>query len=149
MPTGLKLGLDDFLEDDFELFAIYTTLEIYRIAYFLNKTFALNLTYKQNLDSFNLFEYKSTKHLETWSLVSNIGERNAINNKDTLIFDAAPISIRTYLIPEYKKADCFLKIENFNFNQNIITNLSKIQHVITAFEINTTQLKSKNNLIFY
>jgi len=150
MGTVHKLVLDDFLEDDFKLFAIHTTLDLYRIAYFLNRNLKLHLKYKQDIDSFELFEYEDEQQQSVWSLVSNTGERIVTNNTtDTLIFEAETTSIRTYLIPEHKNVDCFLKIENSNHNNNIISEISKIPGVITTFAINTNQLKSKNNLIFY
>ncbi len=150
MGTVHKLVLDDFLEDNFELFAIHTTLDLYRVAYFLNRNLKLHLKYKQDIDSFELFEYENEQQQSIWNLVSNTGERIVTNNTtDTLIFEPETTRIRTYLIPEHKNIDCFLKIENCQHNNNIISKISKIPGVITAFVINANQLKSKNNLIFH
>ncbi len=150
MAATYKLALDDFQEEDFKLFAIHTTLEMYRLAYFLNRNLLLHLKYKQNIDSFELFDYKNEQQQETWSLVSNTGERCIEKSHgDTLIFDSEPNRIKTYLIPEYKNVDYFLKIENSNDHKNINKKISAISQVITSFEIDTNQLKSKNNLIFY
>jgi len=150
MKVTHKLDLNDFLEDDFKLFAIHTTLEMHRLAYFLNRTFKIHLKYKQNIDSFELFEYENKQQQEIWSLISNTGEQTTTQKQlDTLIFDTEPSQVKTFLIPEYKSVDYFLKIENDNNNQNITEIISSIIQVITTFEIDINQLKSKNNLIFY
>ena len=58
---------------------------------------------------------------------------------------------RTYhLIPEYKKVNYFLKIDNETvYNEKLILNkIQEIPQVITAYSIDADQLKSKDNLIF-
>jgi hypothetical protein len=150
MAATHKLILDDFSEDNFELIAVHTTLDLYRIAYFINKTLKLRLHYKLNLDSFDVFEYEDINTQEIWSLVANKGEVLVKKNKtDTINFGGKRTSLKTYLIPEYKNVDCFLKVENCTQNsKNILSKIGKITQVITAFSIDANQLKSKNNLIF-
>lgn len=149
MAATHKLVLDDFSEDDFELLAIHTTLDLYRIAYFINKTLRLQLHYSLNLDSFDIFEYEDINTQEVWSLVANKGEVLVANNTtDTINFGGKATRLKTYLIPEYKNVDCFLKIENCTQNsKNILSIIGEIPQVITAFSIDANQLKSKNNLI--
>ena len=56
-----------------------------------------------------------------------------------------------YLIPEKAQADYLLMIKDENYPINItdvINNLKEITFVLTAFEIEVSTLKSKDNLIF-
>ena len=61
------------------------------------------------------------------------------------------ISTKVYLLPEFKKADYFLKIDNtddsIDINQ-IKTILNTIDNITTVYTVETKQIKSKNNLIF-
>jgi hypothetical protein len=55
------------------------------------------------------------------------------------------------LIPEFKKVDYFLKIENGEVNIDVskITNcIKKIERVSTVYAVEVEKIKSKNNLIF-
>ena len=150
MAATHKLVLDDFSEDNFELIAVHTTLDLYRVAYFINKILKLQLHYKLNLDSFDIFEYVDINTQEVWSLVANKGEVLVAKNKtDTINFGGKATSLKTYLIPEHKNVDCFLKVENYTQNSSyILSKIGQIPQVITAFSIDANQLKSKNNLIF-
>ena len=82
-----------------------------------------------------------------------------INNKYIALVDnqyqdglfGGNYSTTSYLIPEKKKVDFFLKIEGCNneeFIQNLVLELNKISQIITSYAIETTTLKSKENLIF-
>jgi hypothetical protein len=54
-----------------------------------------------------------------------------------------------YLIPELKKVDYFLKIEEASLStEQIVNAIHSIDRVEAAYSINTNQIKSKNNLIF-
>jgi ribosomal protein L25 (general stress protein Ctc) len=55
------------------------------------------------------------------------------------------------LIPEFKKVDYFLKIENDEVEidvSKIINALKKIERVSTVYPVEVEKIKSKNNLIF-
>jgi len=61
------------------------------------------------------------------------------------------VDITVFLLPEYKKADYLIKIENIDYGfdtDEIIEKILKIKNVTTAYSVDTTNLKSKNNLIF-
>uniref|UniRef100_UPI004047AEE2 IPExxxVDY family protein n=1 Tax=Flavobacterium sp. TaxID=239 RepID=UPI004047AEE2 len=56
-----------------------------------------------------------------------------------------------FLLLEYKKADYLIKIENIDYGfdaEEIIDKILKIKNVTAAYTVDTTNLKSKNNLIF-
>jgi len=155
-----KLLVEDFDEDCFVLFAIHCNIDDYRLAYLLNKQLKVNLHRKpQNLDykytsaSYSIYEWENTSQQVTWNLVSNIckKEEEGLSSSGSLFNDQPKITRTHNLIPEYKKANYLLKIENENYQINekhIIDNIQKITQVITAYSIDVNQLKSKDNLIF-
>ena len=60
--------------------------------------------------------------------------------------------MKTYnLLPEFKNVDYLIKVsnENQNFNEKIILNkIQSIPQVITSYNIDLDQIKSKDHLIF-
>lgn len=156
-----KLVLDDFFdEEQYTLIGIHCTLEDYRLAYLLNKYLEINLLRKpEDLDfnkgksAYSIFEWEDTKHLKTWSLVSNICKREELKQTAyTSLFETHEPIIKTYnLIPEYKQVNFFLKIENeYNDSKEkyIVNQILRIPQIVTAYSIDASQLKSKANLIF-
>lgn len=155
-----KLLTDYFDEETFALFAIHCALEDYRLAYLLNKQLRINLIRKpQNLDykytsaSYAIFEWENVNQKTTWNLVSNIckKEEDSLSSSGNL-FDSQQKIMKTHnLIPEYKKANYLLKIdnENYKFNEkSLIDNIQRIPQVVTVYSIDVSELKSKDNLIF-
>ena len=61
------------------------------------------------------------------------------------------VSTKVYLLPEFKKVDYFLKIENLEEDLNVAAIqvlLNTIDSISTAYTVETNKIKSKNNLIF-
>jgi hypothetical protein len=61
------------------------------------------------------------------------------------------VSTKVFLLPEFKKVDYFLKIENNEDTMNVSKIqilLNTIDNVSTVYTVDTNQIKSKNNLIF-
>lgn len=146
-----KLDYDDFLDDDFELLAIHTSLESYRLAYFMNTTFNIQFKRTEVIEDFDFYEFNDEKNQSLWNLVGNKAfiENTAISkNKESIFFE--PQKSRIFLLPEYKKVDYFLKIENSICNtKKLMLKMNDIPQIITTFAVDITALKSKNNLIFY
>ncbi len=156
-----KLILDDIFEDvSCTLIAIHCAIEDYRLAYLLNKYLDITLTRKlDDLDfdkgntKYAVFEYEDKKKLIMWNLVSNICK---IETDSQLVqqslFSTHHKVIKTYnLIPEYRKVNYFLKIDNeFNNSKEkqIINNLLKIPQIAMAYNVDMSLLKSKEHLIF-
>lgn len=156
-----KLILDnDFDEEPYTLIGIHCALEDYRMAYLLNKQLdiqlerkRLDLDFKRNKTNYPIFEWHDEKLLTTWNLVSNICKKEVSNlgNQASLFNDQDVVVSSFNLIPEYKRVNYFLKIEHeFNLTkEKYLTNLIlEIPQVVTAYSIDASQLKSKNNLIF-
>lgn len=156
-----KLILENvFDEEPYTLIGIHCTLEDYRIAYMLNKHLdihlvrkELDLDFKSKKTNYPIFEWNDEKLLTTWSLVSNICKREEYKNISyTSLFDTKEtITTTLNLVPEYKRVNYLLKIENeFNSTKEkyILNLILRIPQIVTAYSIDASQLKSKNNLIF-
>jgi hypothetical protein len=156
-----KFILDDtFDEALYTLMAIHCGLEDYRLAYLINKFLGITLTrkssdldFKKGQISYSIYEWEDHKQLITWSLVSNICKTEELQKQNyKSLFDTQEKIIKTFhLLPEYKTVNYFLKIESeFSFSKEkfILDRILKIPQVATAYSIDSSQLKSKDNLIF-
>lgn len=152
----MQLSTSD-LEEDYSLIGIHSTEEDYRLAYLLNSQLKFKLTrYKDHLDfqdstaEFPLFEFKDEANYINYFLINNKYIELVDNQYKEGLF-GGNYSTTSYLIPEKKKVDFFLKIEGCNkegFIQNLVNELNKISQIITSYPIDTISLKSKENLIF-
>lgn len=148
------------LADDYSLIGIHTSEEDYRLAFLLNVQLHTQFTkYKHNLDfkngaaSFSIFEFNDKKNQITNYLISNkfIGTDNTKNRKPNLFSNGATLSNVSYLIPEKRKVDYFLKIDGEISTKELNTTLAKINNInqiITSYKICPSNLKSKDFLIF-
>lgn len=157
-----KLQIDDFVTIDYELIAIHSSLEDYRLAYFLNKNLRLLLekcpddievTQRGTEGSFSRFIYEDPENDMVWNLMHNKTVTVTTQQNESSLFGETGIDVVTgvYLLPEFKKVDYILKVENTSsfFNtKEVVENLLKVSHITTAYTINHNKLKSKNNLIF-
>ena len=156
-----KLYIDEFDEVDYELIAIHTSLESYRLAYFLNQKLPILLSrdkdeiqikLKEGEVHFTRYLYENKEGNTNWNLIENKNEIliQKIDN-DTNLFANTSLTIATkvYLIPELKKVDYFLRIEEASLSiEEIANTIQTIDRVEAVYSINTNQIKSKNNLIF-
>ncbi|RKE98720.1 IPExxxVDY family protein [Ichthyenterobacterium magnum] len=155
-----KLLVDDFYDASYSLLAIHCRLEDYRLAYLLNKHLGLNLKRKaQDLDykyfasSYAIYEWENETQYTTWNLVANIckKEEDALQSTGSLFSQQNKV-LKTYnLLPEFKNVDYLVKVSNETllFNEkHTLNKIQKIPQVITAYSIDVTKIKSKDNLIF-
>jgi len=158
-----KLSLGEFDEIDYNLIAIHTSLEDYRLAYFLNQRLGINLSksaneiqisVKEGETNFSRFSYTVKETNIRWNLIQNNSEVIYSQNGEKLnLFFNVPMQMATkvFLLPEFKKVDYFLKIEN---NDEISSTtetqllINTIENISTVYIIDVNQIKSKNNLIF-
>jgi hypothetical protein len=153
-----KIQIVDFLSIDYELIAIHTAIEDYRLAYFLNKILNIKLS-KNNLKieiktpegkgTFNHYFYDDTNTDIQWSLVENKSSIASVKTKSKSLFEDTELSV--FLLPEFKKADYLLKIENVDAYfkpEECIHKIESISQIIKSYTLNQNKLKSKNNLIF-
>ncbi len=158
-----KLQIDDFDEVTFELIAIHSTLEDYRLAFFLNQKLPILLEKnkkpievmtKNGEVCFTKFSYFDIDLDLDWNLFQNKNEIEIVetnNQQNLFMYTEMAISNTIYMLPEFKKVDFFLKIENQNSNINvleIISKIKKIKSISTVYLVENQNIKSKNNLIF-
>jgi hypothetical protein len=158
-----KLHLEEFDEIDYQLIAIHSPLEDYRLAYFINQNLPVNLkksnsnihiSNKEGETQFTRFIFEDEKKDVCWSLIQNQNDVVvSINSENQGLFanSNTNFSTKIYLIPEFKRVDYFLKIENADdlIDINSITDsIKRIDRVSTVYAVEVEKIKSKNNLIF-
>ena len=151
------LDFDISFEETFSLIGIHTVVEDYKLAYLLNKNLQthfsktaeeLKFENEKNEACFSLYHYEETNCEYDWYLISNSVRTENSNNTSELLLSS---EITTYLIPEKKKVDYFIKISgdtNYTHVAKVIEKIKKIDQVVTAYRIDKNSLKSKDFLTF-
>ena len=157
-----KIQIDDFISIDYQLVAVHSTLEDYRLAYFINQKLAVSfeksvhdigIQIPEGKSHFTRFVFDDQENELYWNLIPNKTKVVTRQTKATSLFDETELDITTniFLLPELKKVDYIIKIENtddfFDVDQ-LIDELLAIKQIATAYKIEQHKLKSKNNLIF-
>lgn len=157
-----KLVIDDFISVDYGLIAIHSSLEDSRLAYFINRQLAVRLQkcpfdisfkLKNGKSYFSRFLFEDQTNCAAWNLIQNKNSMVSTQTNNTALFFEAGFSETStvYLLPELKKVDYLLKIDNIE-DEAIVTDalegLSLIKNIATAYKVDHHTLKSKNNLIF-
>lgn len=136
--TTLKFELDL----DFVLVAITTQLKDYMFCFKTNKQLGTDFCKITDLElSFNADEEPFYFSRYFYLMPESETELYIIANKGT----------EGFLVPEMKKVDFFLLIQNYIDEDDlkaIISGLNKIPEVLVAAEVDPKKLKSKENLIF-
>ncbi|MBC7846853.1 MAG: IPExxxVDY family protein [Flavobacterium sp.] len=157
-----KLDLGEFDEIDYHLIAIHTSLEDYRLAYFINQNLPINLgkneneiqiNIKEGETKFSRFYFYDVEKAISWNLIQNKNEviQQKKNGQNLFSNINVEVSTKVYLLPEFKKVDYFLKIENIDEAMDVLkiqSILNTIESITTAYSVETNKIKSKNNLIF-
>ncbi|WP_160114780.1 IPExxxVDY family protein [Aquimarina sp. AU474] len=158
-----RLVLDTITDDDYELIAIHCSLAPYRLAFLLNKHLNLKL-FRKNKDvnfeyddvvaNFPLYQYDDLFQYNTYNLLGNKFKTKTEPNQSApqgLFATSEDSYVTKYLIPELKNVDYFLKIETESSmfsSKPMLTHMLTVTQIITAYPVDHTELKSKNNLIF-
>lgn len=155
-----KLSLGDFDQVDYDLIAIHTSLEDYRLAFKINQNLGILLSKndqevpfeinKQPV-SFSRFTFDDEIAMMTWDLIQNKQEVELPDgDANNLFFGASTITMQVNLVTDLKKVDYVLKIEHDEQIdcKEIIYNLKKIDLITAVYEVDPNEIKSKNNLIF-
>lgn len=152
-----SLDFADFTEENYSLIGIHTALEDYKLAYLVNRSlntrfarasYSLDFKTEHNKASFSVFSYTNEKYDFNWHLISNSYSEERLNTSDTLML---PAETKTYLIPEKKKVDFFLKIvgdAEYSYLKKSIEKLNGIPQIVTSYLIDINTLKSRDYLIF-
>ena len=155
-----KLQLEDFDQIDYDLIAIHTTLEDYRLAFRINQQLHILLSKNEeeipieinkHKTSFSRFTFEDEIAMMSWDLIQNKQEMELpVEIKANSLFEDNWVTTQINLISELKKVDYFLKIEHDEQidTKEIITKIKKIDSISTVYAIDVHEIKSKNNLIF-
>ena len=159
--TVRKLSLSDFDAIDYDLIALHTSLEDYRLAYFLNQNLPILLSKSSQFIEFRTangvaffskFSFLDEETDQDWTLIENKDEvvvHDSETETDLFSQKKEIITTNLYFLPELKKVDYFLKIKNsFIQRQDILAQVNSISQISTAYLVDVSFLKSKNNLIF-
>ena len=153
-----KIQINDFVSDDYELIAVHSSLDDYKLAYMLNKELGIQLSKSlayveiaipEGKSAFSNYIFDDEKNDVVWTLIENKTTIINSNKQTTSLFEQVDITV--FLLPEFKKADYLIKIENIDYgfdSESIVDKIQEIKNVTTAYTIDITNLKSKNNLIF-
>lgn len=153
----MRLELEEL--EAYSLIGIHTSVEGYHLAYLLNKNLNTSfskslqhLDFKNNNATYSIYEFVDESKQQETFLISNkfIGNHTQITDAN-LFSDSISYSTTSYLIPEKKKVDFFLKIEGDTLPseiKKILNKLNNIHQIITSYNINPSDLKSKDFLIF-
>src|SRR5574343_504827 len=124
-----KIQINDFISDDYELIAIHSSLDDYKLAYAINKILDtrliknesnIEIAIPEGKSAFSNYIFDDEKSDVQWSLIEN----------------------KTTIVTSKKK------VAQLFDQDDMIEKLLSIKNVTTAYTIETTKLKSKNNLIF-
>ncbi|WP_029038082.1 IPExxxVDY family protein [Salinimicrobium xinjiangense] len=161
MPAH-KLVLDEVFEQPYKLIAIHSQVEEYKLAYLLNKHLNLRLARSpREIDLcagaenilFAHFVYEDQKKDCRYHLVSNIAKREEISGVgENSLFMGEHVAVKkSFLLPEFKQVDFFVKIEDeleWVNERLLISLILEIPQISTAYAIDFDRIKTKENLIF-
>lgn len=140
-----KNRLDVSYDFEFDLIAVNTSVKEYKLAWALNKEIGLNLAKEENVSidfsggkSLSISNYLCKTEHQLFRLLKNKAEN--LEEK----FNA-------FLVPELKNFDYFIMVadDSMTFEVNpFISTIKEIPFVQFAVSVDTSALKSKDNLIF-
>ncbi len=155
-----KLLLDDDFGYDFLLIAIHTSLEAYHIAFLLNKNLGLQLarmpqdlvlTKEEYKVDFSLYEYENPRDYVNYHLFNNRAQTELKDVEQGLFFNENGVVVSDLLVSDLPQVDFFLKINdegNAFAKAKILKQINSIPQIVTAYNVDINQLKTKQNLIF-
>ena len=152
-----KYTLNNLVNDDpIYLIGINSTLESYKLAFKLNKELNLNFV-RSNKDIdlpkekayYNHFVSKNNSKEILYDFFSNKFQKIIFpNNVSSLNLFDYPFSKEVYLLKEFKEADYFIKSLDQKDHYEIINNIRKIPEISIIYNLNSNEIRNKENLIF-
>ena len=153
-----RLVINDLEEEDFLLVGIHCSLPAYGMAFLLNKHIGMLLE-RRRIDlqlydregEFQLYHWYNGLEDVDWHLIANAHRRRIERTQTprTLFEIGNSEEITTFLLPEKRSVDYFLKGSQYSKGfKKLLAKINDIPQVVTAYHIQTDQLKSKNHLIF-
>ncbi|HLS30167.1 MAG TPA: IPExxxVDY family protein [Flavobacteriaceae bacterium] len=152
-----RLVLDEVPEEEIYLIALYSSLEIFRVVYHLNSKLGLRL--KRTLKDIDFVNPDSTSKYPLYHFYDEINDVDyyVVANKakvkprhlvaSGLMFEDAD-TYQTYLIPERKNVDFFLKIEKRIGIDDFLNKLKNLKQFSAVYAEDINRIRSYKNLIF-
>ncbi|MDJ0955010.1 MAG: IPExxxVDY family protein [Acidimicrobiia bacterium] len=146
---------EDLCTEEFVLIALHSSLEDHALVYALNRNLRtkLNRT-REDLEitgkcTFPVFEWKDQINDRYWMLMANNFSQEEDLQRPDLFQHEKSLTVR-HLVPEHRDVDYFLKIEQGDecLEEDVVKIILQIPNIVTAYLVDTEQLKSKHNLIF-
>ncbi len=148
------------LVHEYTLLSIETSLEDYLLAYFLNNALDILLerdredliiSHKDYDDEYSKYIYIDNVYKTTWHLISNVfvcSELLTTKAPAINLFDK--LESEHFLIPELKKTNFFMKIEEFYEEEvdALIEKIRLIPEISKVERIDPYSLKSRDYLIY-
>ena len=147
---------------DYQIIAVHTVLQDYKLAYLLNNE--LGFKFKRivpDLDYviegkkafFSSFEYEDSKNLIDWYLVKNKYKVKSFTQESLGLFQIEDVftSSYVYLQPEVKEADFIVKVQGDFLGSKLkilLQQINRIEGIVTAYAVDTVKLNHKEYLIF-
>jgi hypothetical protein len=158
-PKSIKFSLDDALEKDYRLIAIYSNEEDYRMAFLINYHFNFHFTKANAIIQsktsavFNVYEYEDKNYYRNWVLLHNYFLTQHVQVQSGGLFANMETVIEKplYYIKELSKARFLLKIEADEtpaFYESFIQKLKTISQIYTAELVDLQQIKKPALLVF-
>ena len=156
-----SLEIDYFEGLNHILICIHTSLPDYKLAYLLNKK--LGVRFERSKDAilkndgisnseYPVYHYENTAQFINWFLVANKHQGRQRTPISIGLFEKANESVNkiSYLVPEKKQSDYFIKIEG-DYSEYLtfetIQKVKSISQVLTCYTADISSLKSKEFLI--
>lgn len=155
-----RLFIDEFDEIDYRLIAIHTSLEEYRLAFLINQKLGvlltrsqenIQITTKNGASALSRYVYDDPDSDISWNLLQNKADIFGLDAAPAGLFSSEDVRVsgKSYLLPEFKKVDFFLQLQNTTeIPDHISPELQRIPKVTMTYSIDTSTIKSRNNLIF-
>lgn len=158
----VRLDFYDDHEESFDLIGLHTTVPFYRLAFFINTYLGVTFEREERdqdvsisgtIVNYPVFKHVDSVHNLKLYLVPNKNwvQSNNVRATGGLFDTAEPEMIKTVLIKEHVSVDYFLKIEqeaSILPVDKMVSALSKIPAIISAYQLETLHIKQKDYLIF-
>ena len=154
---SVKFHKLDFIDDEkFFLIAIHSNVEIFFLAYILNKNLKTsfkkmkyNIISNENNYLFERYQSIDQNGREKMDLFSNKSslKKNQTTNKAFSLFDTSYFK-KFFFINEFKDVDFFIKKDSINNLDLLIKKIKLIEEIESSYLVDKKLLKNKENLIF-
>ena len=154
---SIKFHKLDFINDEkFFLIALHSNVEIFFLAYLLNKNLKTsfkkmkyNIISNENNYLFERYQSIDQNKKEKMDLFSNKSalKKNQTSDQVFSLFDSNYFK-KFFFIDEFKDVDFFIKKDSINNLDLLIKKIKLIEEIESSYLVDEKLLKNKENLIF-